>query len=101
MGNEQVTRDERVVTVENAGGRLACIVLLVGVSLSAGLRAWYLKQFYLDLCAWVILSGAVAFFYKAWHRALPHRWLRWVILGALFGAMFGLVHATVMMLLKR
>jgi hypothetical protein len=70
-----VDRDERTVTVENAGYRWSYLFLSFGLlglvayrSLVRGEAAW-------DLLALVALGGVVNVTYQATHRVLYRRWI--------------------------
>jgi len=74
MTNQPVDRDERTVSVENAGYRWAYIFLTYGLLLSVAYRGFVRAEQAWDLLALVVLSGGVATLYQGEHRVLSRSW---------------------------
>jgi hypothetical protein len=75
MANRIVDRDERTVSVENAGYRWAYMFVTYGLLLSVAYRAFVREEASWDLLALVIVSGGVATMYQGRHRVLSRPWL--------------------------
>ena len=101
MCDNPVTRDERTVAVENAGYRLAYLVVSFGLLLSVVVRSLVLKEASWDLLGLVLLGGGVAAFYQAKRHTLSRRWAIEGILVGLIGAVVGLVILAVALALNR
>jgi hypothetical protein len=90
MNADFIERDERALSVENAGYRLAYMVLSYGLLILVMVRAFFFQQSSWDLLALVVAGGLVATAYQAFHQTLSRRWLLVVIsivaLSALIGA---------------
>jgi len=90
MTGDDVVRDERTLSVENASYRWGYLFLAYGVLLIAAYRGLVQRVASWELLALVIVSGLVTTLYQGRHRVLTGRWaavaLGAVILAALLGA---------------
>jgi hypothetical protein len=96
MKMDYIERDERTLSVENAGYRLAYLVLSYGLLGVVMVRAFFFNQSNWDLLALVIAGGLVATAYQAWNRTITRRW--WLVVSAL--VIFSALVAAGMALLK-
>lgn len=64
-----VQRDERTVSIENAGYRLSYLVLSFGLLVAIAVRSFRDDESSWDLFALIILSGALNAGYLRYHRA--------------------------------
>ena len=74
-----LARDERQVTVDRAGDRLAYIVVSYGTLVIAAYRSFVERQATWDLLALVILGGLVGWGYRAANRVVDRQGM--VLLG--------------------
>ncbi len=90
MTGDNVVRDERTVSVENASYRWGYLFLAFGILLIAAYRGLVQQVASWELLALVIVSGVVTTLYQGRQRVLSGRWaaavLGAVILAALLGA---------------
>ena len=90
MTVDEVVRDERTLSVENASYRWGYLFLAYGVLLIAAYRGLVQRVASWELLALVIVSGLVTTLYQGRYRVLSGRWaavaLGAVILAALLGA---------------
>jgi len=90
MTGDDVVRDERTLSVENASYRWGYLFLAFGVLLIAVYRGLVQQVASWELLALVIVSGVVTTLYQGRYRVLSRRWaavvLGAVILAALLGA---------------
>ena len=90
MTGDDVVRDERTLSVENASYRWGYLFLAYGVLLIAAYRGLVQRVASWELLALVIVSGLVTTLYQGRYRVLSRRWaavaLGAVILAALLGA---------------
>ena len=90
MTGDDVVRDERTLSVENASYRWGYLFLAYGVLLIAAYRGLVQRVASWELLALVIVSGLVTTLYQGRYRVLSGRWaavaLGAVILAALLGA---------------
>ncbi len=89
--NQPVMRDERTVSVENAGSRLACAFLTFALLIDAVYRGQVRNEAAWDLLAMVIVSGFIQLVYQGRHKTLPRGWA-WkmgiiAIVGGIFAAL--------------
>jgi hypothetical protein len=75
MTANAIQRDERTVTVENAGYRYAYQLLSFGVLAAVAYRSFALRLQSWDLVGLVIISGAVHAGYQLIHRVVYRRWI--------------------------
>jgi hypothetical protein len=75
MTAPSVERDERTTAVDNAGYRLAYLILSFGLLVDVAVRSFVRGQASWDLFALIVLAGAVHAIYQAWHRVLYKRWI--------------------------
>ena len=68
-----LARDERQVSVDRAGYRLAYIVVSYGALLIAAYRSFVERQATWDLLALVIVGGLVGWAYRAANRVLDRQ----------------------------
>jgi len=89
MTGDDVVRDERTLSVENASYRWGYLFLAYGVLLIAAYRGLVQRVASWELLALVIVSGLVTTLYQGRYRVLSGRWaavaLGAVILAALLG----------------
>ena len=89
MTVDEVVRDERTLSVENASYRWGYLFLAYGVLLIAAYRGLVQRVANWELLALVIVSGLVTTLYQGRYRVLSGRWaavaLGAVILAALLG----------------
>lgn len=64
-----LARDERELSVDRAGDRLAYLVVTYGLLLLVAYRSFAERQSSWDLLALVIVGGLVGTAYRLWHRA--------------------------------
>jgi len=64
-----LARDERELSVDRAGDRLAYLVVTYGLLLVVAYRSFVDGHASWDLLALVLLGGAVGMAYRLWHRA--------------------------------
>lgn len=90
MTGDDVVRDERTLSVENASYRWGYVFLAYGVLLIAAYRGLVQRVASWELLALVIVSGLVTTLYQGRYKVLSGRWaavaLGAVILAALLGA---------------
>jgi hypothetical protein len=90
--NQPVHRDERTLSVEDHGYRLAYFAVTYGLLLSTAYRAFVRSEPAWDLLALVVMSGVITTLYQASQRVLTVRWaiasLTAVIVALLLGALF-------------
>ena len=86
-----VKRDERTVSVENAGYRWAYIFLSFALLIDVVYRGLFRHEAAWDLMALVIVGGAVCAIYQARQKALPHGSAKTGALIALLGAVIGII----------
>ena len=82
MTGDDVVRDERTLSVENASYRWGYLFLAYGVLLIAAYRGLVQRVASWELLALVIVSGLVTTLYQGRYRVLSGRWAA-VALGAL------------------
>ncbi len=70
-----VERDERTIAVENAGYRIAYLLLSFGVLGIVALRSWGRDEQSWDLLGLVLAGGIVNSLFQARHRVLGKRWV--------------------------
>ncbi len=70
-----VERDERTITVENAGYRWSYLVLSFGLLAIVALRSFSRGEQPWDLMVLVFLGGVVNAGYQAIHRVIVRRWI--------------------------
>jgi hypothetical protein len=97
MANRIIDRDERTVSVENAGYRWAYMFVTYGLLLSVAYRAFVREEASWDLLALVIVSGGVATMYQGRHRVLSRPWL----IMTLMAIAMALLLAATLVLLRR
>lgn len=73
MNNQIVSRDERTTVVENAGYRIAYLIMSFGLLLCIAYRGFVVQQSSWDLLVLVVLGGVVASTYQGINRALYGR----------------------------
>jgi hypothetical protein len=73
MNATTVPRDEPIVAVENAGYRLAYLVLSFGLLIAVAYRGFALRESTWDLLALVLLGGLVSAVHRGRHGAFPLR----------------------------
>ena len=71
-----VERDERTVSVENAGYRWAYTFISFALLIDVMYRGLFRHEAAWDLMALVIVGGAVCTIYQARQKALPHGWAK-------------------------
>ncbi len=86
-----VERDERTVSVENAGYRWAYTFLSFALLIDVVYRGLFRHEAAWDLLALVIVGGFVCTIYQARQKTLPHGWAKTGMLIALLGAVIGLI----------
>jgi len=90
MTGNDVVRDERTLSVENASYRWGYLFLAFGILLIAAYRGLIQHIGSWELLALVMASGVVTTLYQGRHRVLSGRWAAGVlgamILAALLGA---------------
>jgi len=96
-----VERDERTVSVENAGYRLSYLFLSFGLLMLVAYRSLVRNEQPWDLFVLVILGGGVNAAYQATHRVLGRRWVVVTAKVALLAAGVAAVLALVMAALRR
>jgi hypothetical protein len=69
-----VQRDERTISVENAGYRWAYLFLSFGLLVLVAFRSFVNHESSWDLLLLVVLGGAVGTAYQGWHRVLSKHW---------------------------
>lgn len=86
MTHKLVQQDERTTAVENAGHRVAYLVLSFGLvvivafrSLARGEQSW-------DLLALVVIGGIVNAVYQGHHRVLSPRWFALILAAGMAAA---------------
>ena len=75
MTARAIERDERTTMVENAGYRLAYLVLSFGVLAAVAIRSFAQRQSSWDLLGLVIVSGGVHAGYQVMHKVVGRRWV--------------------------
>ena len=85
-------RDERQVSVDRAGDRLAYIVVSYGALVIAAYRSFVERQATWDLLALVIVGGLVGWAYRAANRVLDRPTM--LLLGLTVAVAAGLAIAT-------
>lgn len=88
-----VQRDERTVTLENAGYRWSYLFLSFGLLALVAVRSFAHHERPWDLLALVILGGAVGTAYQGYHRVLSRRWAIISLLSIAIAAAIALVIA--------
>ena len=86
-----VERDERTVSVENAGYRWAYIFVSFALLIDVMYRALFRHEAAWDLMALVLVGGAVCTIYQARQKTLAHGWVKTGLLIALLGAVIGII----------
>jgi uncharacterized membrane protein YcaP (DUF421 family) len=92
-----VQRDERTVTIENAGCRLAYLFLSFGLLLLVAYRSFVQQESPWDLLLLVVLGGIVGTAYQGWHRVLSKHWA----ISSLLAIMVAVLIAVLIVLLRR
>ena len=87
----ETTRDERTLAIENAGHRLAYMVLIVGTLLAVAYRTYVSGQPSHDLLVLAVASGLINFGYRAARRTFTPRVQRASAIAATIGVMAALV----------
>ena len=77
-----VLRDERTLVVENAGYKLAYLLVTYGLLAAVAYRAFALKQSSWDLMGLVVAGGFVATAYQGFNRVLSRHWVLVTLLTA-------------------
>ncbi len=95
--NRIASRDEREITVDNAGDRLAYLVLSFGLLVVVAYRSFVNGEASWDLIGLVLLGGFIGTGYRAQQRVLSRRWAMVVALSVAIA----LVLAAVMVFAKR
>jgi uncharacterized membrane protein HdeD (DUF308 family) len=98
MKEQQIIRDERTVSVENASYRWGYMLLSFGLLAIVAYRGFARQESNWDLMALVILSGLVTTFYQGLHRIMSPRW-GWAALA--LGLLSAVVAAVLVLLLRR
>ena len=91
MTAPRVDRDERTVSVENAGYRLSYHLLSFGLLGVVAYRSFALNQSSWDLLGLIVLSGAVNVVYQGSRRVLHARWVVLAIATSLLAALLAIV----------
>jgi len=92
-----VQRDERTVTIENAGYRWAYLFLSFGLLLLVAYRSFMQHESPWDLLLLVVLGGVVGTVYQGWHRVLSKHW----VIASLLAIAVAALIAVVLVLLRR
>ncbi len=74
MSRELVDRDERTLSVENAGYRWSYFVLTYGILVIVAYRAFVHNESSWDLMGLVVLGGVFNVAYRSFGRVLRRRW---------------------------
>jgi hypothetical protein len=72
--NHLLVRDEREVSVDQAGDRLSYLVLSFGLLAVVAYRSFALGEASWDLLGLVVLGGLVGTAYRMQRRAVSRRW---------------------------
>lgn len=91
MNTDFIERDERTLSVENAGYRLAYMLLSYGLLVLVMVRAFFYNQSNWDLLALVVAGGLVTTAYQAINKTITRRWLLVVVVLAAFSALVAAV----------
>lgn len=86
-----VQRDERTTAVENAGYRLAYLVLSFGALLIVAYRSFALRQSSWDLLALVILGGVVHTGYQVKHKVVYAKWVKMAVITFVVAALLAII----------
>lgn len=86
MQKDPVIRDERTISIENAGYRLAFMIASFGMLGLAAFRGYVYKQDTWDLLGLVVLSNLFALVYQARFRTVHRRLLYLSLVAAALAA---------------
>jgi hypothetical protein len=86
MSSQDVLRDERTVSTENASYRWAYLFMTYGLLVDTMWRSYFRGQAPWDLLAFVILGGAVSLVYQWRGSVLTWRWVKLSAASALLAA---------------
>ena len=94
--HQAVERDERMVAVENAGYKWACIFVSFALLIDGTYRAAVRNEAAWDLMALAIVPGIFCLMYRARQKTLARGWLRAAVLIACLGGVVGIISIAIL-----